>query len=81
MKFSGEIIEFGGEKCVLALGEDITKHRRLEEELRQAQKMEALGRLAGGIAHDFNNLPVGILGYSAKLTEELHPDDPRFKSA
>ncbi len=71
-----ELIELDAQPCVLAITRDITEVQRLEVQFRQAQKMEAVGRLAGGIAHDFNNLLGVITGYVDLSLELAAPDNP-----
>ncbi len=73
---SSEIIEVGGQKCMISILRDMTEQKSLENQLRQAQKMEAVGQLTGGIAHDFNNMLGVIIGYSEVVTERLAGNEP-----
>jgi hypothetical protein len=70
----------GGAPMLIVVVRDISKRKKLEEQYRQSQKMEAVGRLAGGIAHDFNNLMQAILGYSNLLDRRLAPGDPNHET-
>ena len=74
-------IAYGGAKARLAVLVDVTGRREREDQLRQSQKMEAVGMLAGGVAHDFNNLLTIITGYSQLILTSLAPDDPNRHSA
>ena len=66
----------GNVRRIIGTIQDIDERKRLEEQLLQSQKMEAVGQLAGGVAHDFNNMLSVILGYAELMRLRLTPDDP-----
>jgi len=68
--------DLGQVRQVVHVIRDVTERKQLEDQLRHATKMEAVGRLAGGIAHDFNNLLTAITGYSDLALNRIKPDDP-----
>jgi PAS domain S-box-containing protein len=69
--------DWPGKEHFILTARDITAREKLEGQLRQAQKMEALGRFAGGVAHDFNNLLTAIQGYTSLVMNEMGAADPR----
>jgi PAS domain S-box-containing protein len=67
-------LTFSATGMAIAVIEDVTGHQELEDQVREAQKMEAVGRLAGGIAHDFNNILTVVSGHTELLRDQLPPD-------
>jgi PAS domain S-box-containing protein len=70
------ILKSGQVEKLVIVNRDVTERKRLEEQFRQSQKMEAVGRLSGGVAHDFNNLLGVIIGYGEVVQERIEQDSP-----
>ncbi len=75
-EITSHVVDFGGRRSEIVLASDVTDRTKLEEQLRHAQKMEAVGLLAGGVAHDFNNVLTAIIGYGNLIQLKLPPADP-----
>jgi len=76
---SVELIELDGQPFLLAIAQDITERIKLETQLRQAQKLEAVGQLAAGVAHDFNNILAVVQGNASMLLASISPDSPDYR--
>jgi signal transduction histidine kinase len=76
VEVSARLVEVEGEPHMLTMVRDTSQRRALERQLAQAQKLEAVGRLAGGVAHDFNNIVTAILGHAEMARDVLPEDSP-----
>ena len=78
VRLSGRLIQEEGNRLVEGIAEDVTEYKKLEQQFRQAQKMDAIGRLAGGVAHDFNNVLM-IVGVYADLILQAQAGDEKVR--
>lgn len=76
VEITSHVLDFAGRRAELVLAHDVSDRKRLEDELRHSQKLEAVGLLAGGVAHDFNNILTAIIGYSSLMKLKLQEKDP-----
>jgi PAS domain S-box-containing protein len=80
LRISTAKVTVGNDPMVLLSIQDITEHKKLEEQLRHIQKMEAIGTLAGGVAHDFNNFLTAIIGFATLAKMKMPVDDPNGRA-
>jgi PAS domain S-box-containing protein len=76
---TSQVVTYLGQPAVQTVFWDVTDRRKTEDQLRRAQKLDSVGRLAAGVAHDFNNMLSAILGHAELLLETLHASDPRVE--
>jgi PAS domain S-box-containing protein len=76
---TSQVVTYLGRPAVQTVFWDVTERRRTEDQLRRAQKLDSVGRLAAGVAHDFNNMLSAILGHAELLMETLHASDARVE--
>ena len=81
VRYNGQLIDIEGTACLISAVVDITDRKRLESQLQQAQKLEAVGQPRGGIAHDFNNMLSVILGQADLASQLLRPGTPPAKAS
>jgi PAS domain S-box-containing protein len=81
VEMTSHAVSYLGQPAIQTVFWDVTDRRRAEEQLRRAQKLDSVGRLAAGIAHDFNNMLQGIMGHAQMLTDTLHASDARVEHA
>jgi PAS domain S-box-containing protein len=81
VEMTSHAVAYLGQPAFQTVFWDVTERRRAEEQLRRAQKLDSVGRLAAGIAHDFNNMLQGIIGHAQMLTDTLHASDARVEHA
>jgi PAS domain S-box-containing protein len=74
---ASSILKDGAPVMVRGIWRDVTERKRVEEQLRRAERMQAAGQLAGGVAHEVNNMMTGVIGFGSFLLRGLGPDDPR----
>ncbi len=80
VEINAKVVDTKNGRQILTLCRDITERKKIDEQLRQSQKLEAIGKLAGGVAHDFNNILSAIIGYATLMQMQLADGDPNSRN-